>query len=71
MMNRICRYLTPGQRAGHWQLMGLLSPEALKPMQIDLNEKASDRYSGFWEDTEFNRTGIYYIRVTQKNGQQA
>lgn len=42
-----------------------------EPMTIDLNEKATDRYSSLWEDVEFNRTGIYYIRVTQKNGQQA
>jgi hypothetical protein len=42
-----------------------------EPMKIDLKEKTTDRYSGFWEDTEFNRTGIYYVRVTQKNGQQA
>jgi len=42
-----------------------------EPMKIVLKEKATDRYSGFWEDTEFSRTGIYYVRVTQKNGQQA
>ncbi len=42
-----------------------------EPMKIVLTEKATNRYSGFWEDTEFNRTGIYYVRVTQKNGEQA
>jgi len=42
-----------------------------EPMTIDLNDKSTDHYSGMWEDTQFNRTGIYYIRVTQKNGQQA
>jgi len=42
-----------------------------EPMTIDLNEKTTDCYSGSWEDTEFNQTGIYYVRVTQKNGQQA
>ncbi|KPK74977.1 MAG: hypothetical protein AMJ79_12725 [Phycisphaerae bacterium SM23_30] len=42
-----------------------------EPMKIVLTEKATDRYSGSWEDMEFNRTGIYYVRVTQKNGEQA
>jgi hypothetical protein len=40
-------------------------------MKIDLREKATDRYSSLWEDKEFNRTGIYYIRITQKDGHQA
>ena len=42
-----------------------------EPMITNLNEKATDRYSGLWEDRVFNRSGIYYVRVTQKNGQQA
>jgi hypothetical protein len=43
----------------------------LEPKKIDLNEKTTDRYSGTWEDAEFQQAGIYYIRVTQKNGHQA
>ena len=42
-----------------------------EPVTIDLNEKTTDRYSGSWEDTEFNQAGIYYVRVTQKDGHQA
>ncbi len=42
-----------------------------EPVTVDLNEKTTDRYSGSWEDTEFNQAGIYYVRVTQKDGHQA
>ncbi len=42
-----------------------------EPEIIDLTEEFTDRYSATWEDKEFNQSGIYYLRVTQKDGQQA
>ncbi|MGM0531409.1 MAG: DUF3604 domain-containing protein [Bacteroidota bacterium] len=45
--------------------------EWTEPEKTDLTEKSTDHYSGTWEDKEFKQSGIYYLRVTQKNGQQA
>ena len=42
-----------------------------EPMKMDLKVKATDRYSDSWEDVEFYKIGIYYVRITQKNGEQA
>jgi hypothetical protein len=42
-----------------------------EPVTINLKGKTTDRYSGSWEDAEFQQAGIYYVRVTQKNGHQA
>ncbi len=42
-----------------------------EPEKVDLTDRSTDRYSGSWKDKEFNQSGIYYLRVTQKNGEQA
>ncbi len=33
--------------------------------------KGVDQYSVNWQDKEFSGTGIYYVRVTQSDGEQA
>ncbi len=38
---------------------------------IQLAVKETERYTGSWEDKEFKGTGIYYVRITQKDGEQA
>ncbi len=42
-----------------------------EPMVRDLSDTATERYSGCWEDADFHRTGIYYLRVTQQDGERA
>ena len=40
-----------------------------EPMKLAIKE--TERYTVSWEDKEFKQSGIYYVRITQKDGEQA
>jgi len=41
-----------------------------EPMKASFKEQATDRYECCWEDAKFKQSGIYYVRVTQADGEQ-
>ncbi len=40
-------------------------------MKKNLAQPSVGRFSGSWEDKEFKQKGIYYLCVTQKDGEKA
>jgi hypothetical protein len=46
--------------------------DGLQWQEIDVMENINrDRWEGGWQDTNFTGNGIYYVRVTQKDGENA
>ena len=41
-----------------------------EPMSENI-KRGNDRFMGTWEDTEIDASGIYYIRVLQRDGERA